>query len=77
MPSLVRVKNTATGHRYTVTAAAAARNKALAIVKEPAVDINGRPLPPTYAATVETDKAVVEEPIASPTPTPNKLAQEK
>ena len=49
MPDYVRVKHAETGHHYTVSRAKAMTDPKLRIIDAPAVDINGRPLPPTYA----------------------------
>ena len=46
MPEYVRVKDISTGHHYTVLATQAKANPdAFQILKQPAVDANGDPLP--------------------------------
>ena len=46
MPDYVRVKHADTGHHYTVSRAKAMTDPKLRIIDAPAVDVNGRPLPP-------------------------------
>ena len=46
MPDYVRVKHADTKHHYTVSRAKAMTDPKLAIIDAPAVDVNGRPLPP-------------------------------
>ena len=46
MPDYVRVKHAETGHHYTVSRAKAMTDPKLRIIDAPAVDVNGRPLPP-------------------------------
>jgi hypothetical protein len=46
MPEFVRVKDKSTGHHYTVLAAEAENNPdAYQVLKQPAVNENGDPLP--------------------------------
>ena len=67
MPDYVRVKHTETGHHYTVSRAKAMTDPKLRIIDAPAVDINGRPLPPkthqTLAEAVDKPKPVTKEAI--------------
>ena len=46
MPDYVRVKHAETKHHYTVSRAKAMTDPKLTIIDAPAVDVNGRPLPP-------------------------------
>lgn len=49
MTEYVRVRDTATGHHITVSAALAARHpKRYAALKQDATDMDGKPLPPRY-----------------------------
>ena len=61
----VRVRDERTGHHYTVTKTKAEGDKALKIIDAPAVDINGRPLPPkthqTLAEAVDKPKPATKE----------------
>lgn len=46
MPELVRVRDNVTGHHLSITARLAEINpKRYTLLKQPAVDVNGRPLP--------------------------------
>ena len=65
MPDYVRVKHAETGHHYTVSRAKAMTDPKLRIIDAPAVDINGRPLPPkphqTLAEAVDKPKPATKE----------------
>ena len=65
MPDYVRVKHTETKHHYTVSRAKAMTDPKLTIIDAPAVDINGRPLPPkthqTLAEAVDKPKPATKE----------------
>lgn len=65
MPDYVRVKHADTGHHYTVSRAKAMTDPKLRIIDAPAVDVNGRPLPPkphrTLAEAVGKPKSATKE----------------
>ena len=65
MPDYVRVKHADTGHHYTVSRAKAMTDPKLRIIDAPAVDVNGRPLPPkphqTLAEAVDKLKPAQKE----------------
>ena len=49
MPDLIRVRDTATGHHITISAALAERYKSRYVeLKQDATDRDGRPLPPIH-----------------------------
>ena len=65
MPDYVRVKHADTKHQYTVSRAKAMTDPKLRIIDAPAVDVNGRPLPPkahqTLAEAVDKPKPAQKE----------------
>lgn len=65
MPDYVRVKHAETKHHYTVSRAKAVTDPKLAIIDAPAVDVNGRPLPPkahqTLAEAVDKPKPAAQK----------------
>ena len=67
MPDYVRVKPAETKPHYTVSRAKAMTDPKLTIIDAPAVDINGRPLPPkthqTLAEAVDKPKPATKEAI--------------
>ena len=72
MPDYVRVKHAETGHHYTVSRAKAMTDPKLRIIDAPAVDINGRPLPPKTHQTGPGTRSRLRRPVDKP-----KLAQKE
>ena len=61
MPDFIRVRDSRTGHKYSVTAAALAKDPGhLTAVQEPATDGRGRPLPPATEPTQPQPVTVTE-----------------
>ena len=69
MPDYVRVKHADTKHHYTVSRAKAMTDPKLTIIDAPAVDVNGRPLPPkahqSLAEAVDKPKPKPRQPRAA------------
>jgi hypothetical protein len=78
VPDLVRVRDAATGHWITITAAqAAADTKRYRVLSRPAVDASGRPLPPKFATPKVTRRTPASGEAATAThPKANKEATE-
>ena len=58
---LVRVKDRLTGHHYTIPASAITDRHTLVNSKtDPAVDRDGRPMPPKFNITTKATKATTE-----------------
>lgn len=69
MTELIRVRDTATGHHITVSAALAARHpKRYIELKQDATDRDGRPLPPRHkiAGATRTERPVPDADAPAP-----------
>ena len=84
MTEFIRVRDKNTGHEYTINAALASDDKTTfnkayeRLAEVDAVDLNGAPLPPVYAApAIDETPEVVEETPKTPTPATVKTAATK
>lgn len=67
----VRVRDDVTGHHITIDAAKQARDpKRFGLLKSPAVDVNGHPLPPKYRQQIPQTSGKASETTTTPKETP-------
>lgn len=68
MSDLVRVTDTMTGHRYTTAQSVVDEHPSrYRVLKSPAVDANGRPLPPEFPKATSDDSEAGATEAANPT----------